>query len=219
MSRSCIAATAAAALAATLVLPTPAAAQAGQPNLRIPASLKEQAPPTFKATFDTSAGSFVVEVHRDWAPIGVDRFYNLAKNGFYNGARFFRVVPGFMAQFGINGNPTIQAPWRSANIQDDPVKQSNRKGYITYAMAPTPNSRSTQLFINLNDNTGLDKQGFAPFGRVASGMDVVEKIFGGYGEGAPNGKGPEQGRIQMEGNRYLEKEFPKLDYIKSITIQ
>jgi peptidyl-prolyl cis-trans isomerase A (cyclophilin A) len=206
-------------LALIAALPVLAMAQApGKANLKNPAALKEQAPPTFKAKFDTSAGVFVVEVTRDWAPNGADRFYNLVKNGFFDDCRFFRVIPGFMAQFGINGDPSVQAAWRSANMPDDPVKQSNKKGYLTFATAG-PNTRTTQLFINLADNGGLDKQGFSPFGRVASGMDVVEKIYGGYGEGAPSGRGPSQQGIQTQGNAYLQKDFPKLDYIKTVTIQ
>jgi peptidyl-prolyl cis-trans isomerase A (cyclophilin A) len=131
--------------------------------------------------------------------------------------RFFRVIPGFMAQFGIHGDPAVSAVWRSARIPDDPVKQGNKKSYITFATAG-PGTRTTQLFINLVDNQALDGQGFAPLGRVVSGMNVVEKLYGGYGEGAPSGHGPEQGRVQMEGNAYLEKSFPKLDYIKTATI-
>jgi peptidyl-prolyl cis-trans isomerase A (cyclophilin A) len=186
-------------------------------KLRNPAALKEQAPATFKVNFDTSKGPFEVTVHRDWAPNGADRFYNLVKNGFYDDVRFFRVIPNFMAQFGIHGNPSVMAAWRQAQIKDDPVKQSNKRGYVVFATAG-PNTRTTQLFINFGDNTGLDKQGFAPFGQVTKGMDVVDKIYDGYGEGAPRGKGPEQGRLQNEGNAYLTKEFPKLDYIKTATI-
>ncbi len=183
-----------------------------QGQLKNPASLKEQAPPVYKARFDTSAGTFVVEIHRDWAPNGADRFYNLVKNGFYDNCRFFRVVPNFMVQFGINGDAAIQRNWRDAKIPDDPVKQSNKRGYITFATAG-PNTRTTQVFINYADNTFLDNQGFAPFGRVASGMDVVNKIYSGYGEQ------PNQGMIQNEGNAYLGKSFPKLDYINKATIE
>lgn len=186
--------------------------------LKNPAGLKENAPSTYKANFDTSAGTFVVEVTRGWAPNGADRFYNLVKNGFYDNVRFFRVIPGFMVQFGISGDPAVSAPWRSARIQDDLVKQSNKRGYITFAKTSEPNSRTTQVFINYADNAVLDKDGFAPFGQVASGMDVVDKIFSGYGEGAPRGKGPDQGRLQAEGNAYLAKDFPKMDYIKKATI-
>lgn len=186
-------------------------------KLRNPAGLTEQAPERFSARFDTSKGTFVIDVHREWAPIGADRFYNLVKNGFYDDARFFRVIDGFMAQFGINGSPQVQGAWRTANIKDDPVKQTNKRGAVTFATAG-PNTRTTQLFINYRDNAPLDKQGFAPFGEVVSGMDVVDKLNKEYGEGAPRGNGPDQGRLQAEGNAYLNKEFPKLDYIKSATI-
>ena len=188
-------------------------------KLRTPAELKEQAPATFKARFDTSKGPVVITVHRDWAPVGADRFYNLVKNGFYDDARFFRVLDDFMAQVGINGNPAIQTNWKTATIQDDPVKQSNKRGFVTFAKSGAPNSRSTQIFINFKDNSSLDKSGFAPFGEVTTGMDVVDKLYSGYGEGAPSGRGPEQGKIQAEGNAYLNKDFPKLDFIKKATIE
>jgi peptidyl-prolyl cis-trans isomerase A (cyclophilin A) len=187
-------------------------------NLSDPASLNEKAPAVYKAKFDTSKGPFVVEVHRDWAPNGADRFYNLVKNGFYNDTRFFRVVPGFMVQYGISGDPNVAAAWRDANIKDDPVKQSNARGMITFATAG-PNTRTTQVFINFDNNAGLDGQGFSPFGKVVSGMEVVDSLYGGYGEGAPNGKGPDQGLIQQHGNAYLTQAFPKLDYVKQATIE
>jgi peptidyl-prolyl cis-trans isomerase A (cyclophilin A) len=186
-------------------------------NLSDPASLSEQAPAVYKAKFDTSKGSFVVEVHRDWAPNGADRFYNLVKNGYYDDARFFRVIDGFMVQFGINGNPKISAVWQNADIPDDPVKQSNARGMITFATAG-PNTRTTQVFVNFGDNASLDGQGFAPFGKVISGMDVVDSLYAGYGEGAPSGRGPNQGIMQSLGNAYLEKAFPKLDYITKASI-
>src|SRR5579883_1131185 len=192
----------------------PASAQ----SLSNPAALNAQAPATYMAKFDTTKGSFVVEVHRDWAPNGADRFYNLVKNGFYDDARFFRVISGFMVQFGINAEPKISAVWREARIKDDPVRKSNRRGAITFATAG-PNTRTTQVFINFADNSGLDRQGFAPFGQVVSGMNVVDALYSGYGEGAPNGQGPEQGRIQREGNAYLVREFGKLDYIKKAAIE
>jgi len=192
-------------------------ANANRAKLKTPAQLTEKAPETFKANFDTSKGAFVVEVHRDWAPNGADRFYNLVKNGFYDEIRFFRVLDNFMAQFGINGDPGIQAVWRGASLKDDPVKQSNKRGFITFATAG-PNTRTTQVFINYKDNSTLDSQGFTPFGQVVSGMDVVDKLYKDYGEGAPRGRGPEQGRLQQEGNAYLTKEFPKLDYVKTATI-
>jgi peptidyl-prolyl cis-trans isomerase A (cyclophilin A) len=186
-------------------------------KLANPAALNEKAPVNYKARFDTSKGVFVIEVSREWAPNGADRFYNLVKNGFYDETRFFRVVGGFMAQFGINGDPAISAQWRVAQIKDDPVKQSNKRGFITFANAG-PDTRTTQVFINFTDNSRLDQLGFATFGQVVSGMNVVDALYGDYGEGAPRGRGPDQGRIQMEGNSYLIKSFPNLDYIKKATI-
>jgi peptidyl-prolyl cis-trans isomerase A (cyclophilin A) len=200
---------------ALFALAVPASAQG---NLTMPANLNEKAPATYKAKFDTSKGVFVVEVHRDWAPNGADRFYNLVKNGFYDNVRFFRVISGFMVQFGINGDPKVSGPWREARIADDPVKQSNKRGMITYAMAG-PNTRTSQVFINFGDNANLDQSGFSPFGRVISGMDVVDKLNAEYGEGAPRGRGPDQSRIQMEGNAYLQKDFGRLDFVKKATIE
>ena len=165
------------------------------------------------STFDTSVGSFVIEVHRDWAPKGADRFYNLVKNGFFDNTRFFRVMPGFMVQFGINGDPEIQKHWADASIPDDPVTQKNLRGYVTFAQTSAPNSRSTQVFINYADrNTFLDSQRFAPFGQVISGMEIVDKINSGYGET------PDQGLIQRQGNKYLNAQFPKLDYVTKARI-
>jgi peptidyl-prolyl cis-trans isomerase A (cyclophilin A) len=181
------------------------------------ASMTQTAPATFRVKFQTGQGDFVVEAQRDWAPIGVDRFYNLVKNGFYDGTCFFRVISGFMAQFGIHGDPKVAAAWRQERIQDDPVKQSNKRGYMSYATAG-PGSRTTQLFINYADNSQLDKMGFAPIGRVVEGLAVVDRLYAGYGEGAPQGKGPNQGRIQTEGNDYLTKNFPQLDCITKATI-
>ena len=190
-----------------------ATAAASRAALMNPAKLNAVAPPVYKAAFDTSVGSFVIEVHREWAPKGADRFYNLVKNGFFDNARFFRVMPGFMVQFGINGDPEIQKHWANANLQDDPVTQKNLRGYVTFAKTAAPNSRSTQVFINFADrNTFLDSQGFAPFGQVISGMDVVDKINAGYGEQ------PDQTRIQAEGNKYLNSQFPKLDYVTKARI-
>jgi peptidyl-prolyl cis-trans isomerase A (cyclophilin A) len=189
------------------------AAVAQNANLANPAALIEKAPAVYKAKFDTSKGPFVVEVHRDWAPNGADRFYNLVKNGFFDDTRFFRVVSDFMVQFGINGDPKVSAPWRDARIPDDRVTQSNTRGMITFATSG-PNSRTTQVFINFKDNAGLDKQGFSPFGRIVSGMEnVVDKIYSGYGET------PNQGGIQAQGNSYLAGGFPKLDYVKKATIE
>jgi cyclophilin family peptidyl-prolyl cis-trans isomerase len=200
---------------------SPSASVAPETNAKLvnPAALNETAPTTYKTRFDTSKGVFVVEVHRDFAPNGADRFYNLVKNGFYDDNRFFRVISGFMVQFGINGNPKISAPWRNAQIKDDLVKQSNKRGFITFATSG-PNSRTTQVFINFVDrNSFLDRTGFSPFGQVTSGLDVVDALYSGYGEGAPNGGGPDQGRIQAEGNAYLMKDFPKLDYVRKATIE
>jgi peptidyl-prolyl cis-trans isomerase A (cyclophilin A) len=189
--------------------------------LKNPAALKDMAPAVYKVDFDTSAGTFEIEVHRDWAPNGADRFYNLVKNGFFDNTRFFRVISGFMVQFGINGDPSVNAVLRNARIPRDPVKESNKRGYITFAMQGGPNgadTRTTQVFINFRDNSNLDGIGFAPFGTVSKGMDVVDKIYSGYGEGAPSGNGPNQERVQSEGNAYLTKDFPKMDYIKKATI-
>ena len=194
---------------------TPAFAQG---NLGNPAALTEQAPATYKVRFDTSKGAFVVQVTRAWAPQGADRFYNLVKNGFYDNVRFFRVIPGFMVQFGINGDPALSAKWREARISDDRVTQSNKRGFITYAMAG-PNTRTSQVFINFGDNSSLDSQNFAPFGQVIQGMDVVDKINAEYGEGAPRGRGPDQGRVQTEGNAYLSKDFPRMDFVRKATIE
>jgi len=171
----------------------------------------EQAPETFRARFETTKGTFTVEVTRAWAPLGADRFHSLIQSGFYNGARFFRIVPGFVVQFGIPGDPALARQWRSANIKDDLVTQTNAAGFITFATAG-PNTRTTQVFINLGNNAALDRQGFAPFGRISEGMDVVGQLYSGYREG------PDQGRIQSEGNKYLESSFPKLDYIKKVEV-
>ncbi len=206
-------------MAAALLPPAAMAQETGKAALKNPAALTETAPATYKVRFDTTAGPFLVEVQRAWAPHGADRFYNLVKNGFYDDARFFRVISGFMVQFGIHGDPAVSAVWQGARLPRDPVKQSNKRGYITYAMGASPDTRTTQVFINFADNSNLDSMGFAPFGRVVSGMDVVDKIYSDYGEGAPRGRGPSQGRIQMEGNAYLAKEFPELDSIKKATIE
>ena len=173
---------------------------------------EEKAPATFKVKFDSSAGAFVVEVHRAWAPNAADHFYNLVKGGFYDEARFFRVVPNFMVQFGIAGDPAMQKKM-GASIKDDPVKESNKRGYVTFAQTSAPNSRSTQIFVNFKDNSFLDSQRFAPFGQVISGMDAVDKISSEAGEK------PNQGSIQAQGNAYLKAQFPKLDYVKKATIE
>jgi peptidyl-prolyl cis-trans isomerase A (cyclophilin A) len=186
-------------------------------DLLDPARLNAQAPPVYKAKFTTSKGDFVVEVHRDWAPNGADRFYNLVRAGFYDGVKFFRTIRDFMVQFGINGDPAVSKAWQASNIADDPVRESNKRGHVTFATAG-PNTRTTQVFINLVDNGRLDASGFSPFGQVVSGMEVVDALYGGYGEGAPKGQGPDQDRIEAEGNAYLEKEFPLLDAVKTARI-
>lgn len=186
-------------------------------SLLNPASLNQKAPAVYKAKFTTTQGVFVVQVTRAWAPLGADRFYNLVKNGFFTDASFFRDISGFMVQFGLSARPAVSKAWSKATIPDDPVTQSNKPGYVTFATAG-PNTRTTQVFINFGDNSRLDGEGFAPFGEVVEGMDVVDKLYNGYGEGAPQGNGPDQGRIEAEGKAYLDKNFPKLDSVKSAMI-
>lgn len=171
----------------------------------------------YKVKFETSKGDFVIEVHPEWAPLGAEQFKKAVQAGVYDDARFFRALDGFMVQFGIAGDPKVSAEWRNKQIKDDPNKKSNTRGMVTYAMAG-PNTRTTQVFINYGDNSFLDNQGFSPFGKVVEGMDVVDSFYKEYGEGAPQGGGPEQGRIQREGNEYLKAKFPKLDYIKKATV-
>jgi peptidyl-prolyl cis-trans isomerase A (cyclophilin A) len=178
--------------------------------LEDPAALKERAPEVFKVRFETTKGDFVVEAHRAWSPNGVDRFYTLVKNGYYDGVKFFRVVPNFVVQFGIHGDPKIATKWLRSNIQDDPVVEGNKKGTLTYAKSGSPNSRSVQLFINLKDNSPLDDQGFAAFGRVIEGMEVVEALYGGYGDKLTN----LQTEIAAKGNEFLQLNFPNLDSIE-----
>ena len=176
------------------------------------AAAADQAPDTYRVLFETSKGSFTVEVHREWAPNGADRFHKLVETGFYDDCRFFRVVPDFMVQWGINGDPEIQKNWVKANIKDDRVTQSNKRGFITYAKSPQRNSRTSQVFINFRDNSRLDADGFAPFGQVVDGMDVVDAINAQYREQ------PDQEQIQESGNAYLNKSFAKLDFIKKATV-
>jgi len=179
------------------------------------ALLKDKAPDIFQVKFTTTRGDFVVTVNRAWAPIGADRFYNLVKHHFYDNASFFRVVPGFVVQFGISAYPPVSAAWEKANIQDEPVTQSNKRGYLTYAKTSMPNTRSTQIFINLKDNAGLDRQGFSPFGYVdTQGMKVVDMLYDQYGDSS----GPEQDQISKQGKPYLDKGWPKLDSIKTATL-
>ncbi len=174
--------------------------------------MKLEAPEQFSVTFETSAGIFEITVNRDWAPNGADRFYNLVKNGYYNEQRFFRVVPGFVVQWGMSGDSELTKKWMGAHILDDPVRESNTRGRITFAATNQPNSRTTQVFINLGENSNLDGMRFAPFGEVTKGMEVVDQINPEYGEQ------PSQGYIVEQGNAYLEENFPNLDYIKTLTI-
>jgi len=178
-----------------------------------PSLLNERAPETFRAKFTTSKGDFIIEVTRAWAPNGADRFYNLVKNGFYNDCRFFRAIDNFMVQFGINGDPAISRTLSQARIKDDPVKESNQRGYVTFAMGGV-DTRTTQIFINYRNNSNLDGGGFAPFGRVIEGMNVVDSLFKEYAD-TPSQNQP---IIQAQGNAFLNKEFPKLDYVKSASI-
>ena len=183
------------------------------------AAIPEKAPDVFKVDFDTSKGSVVVEVHRDWAPIGVDHFYTLVKLGFYDGDRFFRYVRGFIVQFGINGDPKVNQTWANTSLRDDPVTHHNVRGTIVYATAG-PDTRTTQLFINLANNSSvLDPQGFEPFGLVVTGMDVVDHLYSGYGDMPPRGEGPDSRLIETQGNDYLLNHFPRLDYIKKATVE
>jgi peptidyl-prolyl cis-trans isomerase A (cyclophilin A) len=193
-------------LAAALGLPA-------QSKLTDPAQLTETAPDVFRARFETSKGPIVIEVHREWAPLGADRFYNLVKNGFYDGTRFFRVRTGFMAQFGLNGDPNIQVAWQRAGLRDEPPMRSNTRGHVSFTKESLPNTRFTQIFINYGDNSYLDQQGFAPFGEVVAGMEVVDRLFS-----PPRENEPDQRRILREGNAYLQKEFPELDFVRKATI-
>ncbi|MGC9969858.1 MAG: peptidylprolyl isomerase [Bryobacteraceae bacterium] len=174
-------------------------------------------PEVYRASFETSRGSFVIEVTKSWAPEGAERFYRLLQQRFYDDARFFRVVRNFVVQFGINGNPAVEARWRDMTFADDPVKQSNLRGTITFATSG-PNTRTTQVFINLKDNAQLDKRGFAPFGKVVEGMEVVDRLHNGYGDSPPRGEGPDQTLIETQGNAYLESKFQMLDYVKRARI-
>lgn len=178
----------------------------------------KQGPPQYKVKLTTTKGDIVILVHRDWSPLGADHFYELTKMGFYNGDYFFRALKGFIVQWGINGDPKINKDWSEISIKDDPPKVSNKVGTVVFAAAG-PNSRTTQCFINLGDNSAtLDSQGFTPFGEVIQGMDNVFNLYMGYGESAPQGTGPSQENIGIDGNPYLEEHFPKLDYIKKATI-
>jgi peptidyl-prolyl cis-trans isomerase A (cyclophilin A) len=211
---------ASAAAAAPAAAPADASvpAAAGNAALLSPQTATEKAPDVYKVKLATTKGDIVIEVHRAWAPNGADRFYNLTKIGFFDGNEFFRVIDGFMAQAGIHGDPAVAAKWHDANIPDDPpTGQSNQRGVVTFATAG-PNTRTTQFFINFKDNSFLDSQGFPPIGKVIEGDAVLDQLYRGYGEGAPNGNGPDQGRIQAEGNAYLKAQFPNLDSIKTARI-
>jgi peptidyl-prolyl cis-trans isomerase A (cyclophilin A) len=192
----------------------------GRVALLLPGSDKNSltAPDSFNVRFETSKGAFVVRVHRDWAPSGADRFYYLARNGFYDDTRFFRAIENFMVQFGLSGDPKLSGVWRDKYIYDDSVKQSNKRAFITYAKGGA-NTRTTQVFINYRDNgPNLDGQGFAPFGQVVEGMEVVDQLYKGYGDAPPRGSGPDQSRVRNEGNTYLDRDFPKLDKIIKATV-
>jgi peptidyl-prolyl cis-trans isomerase A (cyclophilin A) len=208
---------------ATKPAPKPAAPATAAPKpaapapnrLLNPAALTAKAPESFKVKFDTTKGPVVLELHRDWAPKGADRFYNLVKSGFYDNVRFFRVLSGFMAQFGINGDPAVNEAWEKARLTDDPPNgKSNVRGILTYGTTGQPNSRGTQLFINYKDNSYLDKQGFVPIGEVVEGMELVDMLYADYGAAPQN----EQNTLVTQGNKYMQTKYPKLDYVKTATI-
>jgi peptidyl-prolyl cis-trans isomerase A (cyclophilin A) len=209
------------ALAAAFILAAMTGCSSPEPTKKEAAApaKPEKAPDVFQVNLDTSKGPVVIEVHRDWAPIGADHFYTLVKTGFYDGDRFFRIVRNFVVQFGINGDPKVNRLWANANLPDDPVKQHNVRGTISYATSG-PNTRSTQVFLNLKDNrASLDGSGFAPFGKVTAGMDVVDSFYNSYGDMPPRGQGPDPSQIEVQGNEYLTSRFPRLDYIKKAAIQ
>ena len=181
-----------------------------------PTLAKDQAPETFTVKFETTKGDMLIDVTRAWAPNGADRFYNLVKIGFFDDVAVFRVIGGFMAQLGISSDPMVSNVWRAAKIQDDPVEKSNEPGYVTFAMAGE-NSRTTQIFFNFVDNNRLDDMGFSPFGKLRD-MDTLNKLYAGYGEGAPRGRGPHQGLLQSKGGPYLKASFPMLDYVTKASI-
>lgn len=215
-----VAGTVALAAQAPATKPAPAApakpAAPAQSRLLNPAALTAKAPDDFKVKFDTTKGPVLIELHRAWAPKGVDRFYNMVRNGFFSNVRFFRVIPNFMAQFGVNGDPAVNAAWDKVRLTDDPANgQKNVRGMLTYGTTGQPNSRGTQLFINYKDNSYLDAQGFVPIGQVVEGMEAVDMLYADYGSAPQNN----QQKIVAEGNKYLAASFPKLDYIKTATIE
>jgi len=197
--------------------PAQAPRQAVNPLLT-PKRLTETAPASFRVRLETSEGVVVIQVRRAWAPLGADRFYNLVANGFYDDTRVYRVLDGFMAQFGMNGDPRVNIAWRNAIIVDDPVTQSNTRGRVAFAKGG-PNSRTTELFISYRDNSSLDERGFAPLGEVVEGMDVVDRFYSGYGDGPPRGEGPYQAQVQAQGNAYLDASFPELTRILSAKVE
>ncbi|MBI4605855.1 MAG: peptidylprolyl isomerase [Planctomycetes bacterium] len=195
--------------------PTPS--QGPSPALLDPSKAAEKAPDNFKVKFSTTKGDFVLQVTRAWSPNGADRFYNLVEIGYFDDVAFFRNIQGFMVQFGIHGDPKVNEKWREARISDDPVQESNLPGFVSFATAG-PNTRTTQVFINFGQNVRLDGMGFSPFAKVIEGMNVVDSLYNGYGEGAPRGRGPRQDLVQSQGNAYLRRDFPNLDYVKTAAI-
>lgn len=188
------------------------------PALLKPELATEKAPDTYKVKFETTKGDILILVHREWAPMGADRFYNLVKIGYFKDIAFYRVIHGFITQFGFSGDPAINEVWSDHVFKDDPVTQTNAMGRITFANRG-PNTRATQLFINETNNGNLDGMGFAPFGEiVGDGLAVIKALYGGYGEGYPHGTGPNQSNLKRQGNAYLAKSYPELDYIKSAVI-
>lgn len=187
------------------------------PLLR-PSRFTETAPASYRVRLETSEGDVVIEVHRDWAPLGADRFYNLVRGGFYDDARVYRVVDGFMAQFGLNGDPYVNQAWKTQYLVDDPVAQSNTRGRVAFAKGGV-HTRTTELFISYKDNSALDAEGFAPIGEVVEGMDVVDSFHSAYGDGPPRGEGPYQAMAQARGNDYLDAEFPELTRIVRASLE
>lgn len=203
---------------ACLLLAGCSAPPESKPAAPAKAAQREPVPDVYRVNLDTSKGAVVVEVTRAWAPHGAEHFFELVKTGYYDGDRFYRVVPRFVVQFGINGDPKVTQLWSSLRIPDDPVKQKNRKGTVTFASSG-PGARTTQVFVNMRDNLTLDREGFAPFGRVVDGMDVLDKLYGGYGDMPPRGSGPDGVKIEGDGNTYLDNHFPRLDYIRKATVE
>lgn len=192
--------------------------EAPRDPLLYPKSLAEEAPPRFLARFETTAGTFVVDVHRDWAPRGADRFYTLVSNGYYDDTRIYRVVDGFMAQWGIHGDPLVDYQWQDETLTDDPVRTSNTRGRVAFAKGGA-HSRTTEIFVSYKDNSSLDDRGFAPFGEVVEGMDVVDAFHSAYGDGPPRGEGPYQAQAHAQGNAYFDQEFPELDRVVRATVE